>query len=125
MGLEIEIRTKVYPTEDVEKVRRAILNLFPDVEIEVMGEELVGRAQDIENFAKLLREQRIRDSARAVLLGNLYENEVAFEVSKQAAYVGRVNFSVGNVALGSIRIKIRGENLRELIERIAPNTRNL
>ena len=125
MGLRIEIRARVNPTEEAEKVKRAILNIFPDARFILEGGEMEAEAESIENFAKLLKEQRIRDSARNVLLGNLYGDEVHFELNKQAAYVGRVSFSVGEVALGSIHVVIRGENLREVIERIAPDTRNL
>jgi len=125
MGLRVEIRARVHPTEDEERVRRAILNIFPEANIRAEGEFLVGETTNLENFANLLREQRIRDSARRVLLGNLYEDEVEFEISKQAAFVGKVSFSVGNVALGNIRIRIEGDNLESLIDRIAPDTRAL
>ncbi len=125
MGLRVEIRARVHPTEDEERVRRAILNIFPEANIRAEGEFLVGETTNLENFANLLREQRIRDSARRVLLGNLYGDEVEFEISKQAAFVGKVSFSVGNVALGNIRIRIEGDNLESLIDRIAPDTRAL
>ncbi len=31
---EVEVEAYVYPTEDIEKVKRAMLNLIPDLEFE-------------------------------------------------------------------------------------------
>jgi predicted RNA binding protein with dsRBD fold (UPF0201 family) len=125
MGIKVEIRARVYPTEDVNKVKRAILNIFPDAILRVEGDFILGETTNLENFAELLKEQRIRDSARRVLLGNFYDDKIEFEISKQAAFVGKVSFSVGNVALGNIKIRVKGDNLEALIDRIAPDTRAL
>ncbi len=123
MGIEIIIETEVYPTEDVEKIKDAILKIFPDAKIEVLAGEIRALSQSIENFGKILKEERIRDAARSVLLGNLYDDEIIFGINKQAATVGKISFSVGNVPLGDMKITIRGENLRDVVDRIAPDTR--
>ncbi|MCD6382975.1 MAG: hypothetical protein J7L88_00765, partial [Thermoplasmata archaeon] len=46
----VEIRTRIYPTESLEKVKDAILNIFPDAEFALEGEELVGRAEELDTF---------------------------------------------------------------------------
>ncbi|OYT58636.1 hypothetical protein B6U71_04225 [Euryarchaeota archaeon ex4484_178] len=123
MGVEIIIETEINPTEDVEKIKGAILNIFPDAKFEIFAGEIKAFSRDIENFGKILREEKIRDAARSVLLGNLYDNEIIFRINKQAATVGKINFSVGDVPLGDMKITIKGENLREMVNRIAPDTR--
>ncbi len=123
MGLDVLIETEVNPTEDVEKIKNAILNIFPDAVFDVLAGEVVARSKSLDNFGKILKEERIRDAARSVLLGNLYNNEIVFHINKQAATVGKISFSVGKVALGDIKIIVRGENLKELIDIIAPDTR--
>jgi len=123
MGIEILIEAEVNPTEDVEKIKEAILKIFPDAKFEILAGEIRANSQNIENFGKILKEERIRDAARAVLLGNLYDDEIIFRINKQAATVGKISFSVGRVPLGDIKITIRGENLKEMIDRIAPDTR--
>jgi predicted RNA binding protein with dsRBD fold (UPF0201 family) len=123
MGIEILIEAEVYPTEDVNKIKEAILKIFPDAKFEIMGGEIRAKSQSIENFGKILKEERIRDAARAVLLGNLYGDEIIFGINKQVATMGKISFSVGKVPLGDIKITIKGENLREMIDRIAPDTR--
>lgn len=125
MGLEIIIEAEVNPTEDVEKIKNAILSIFPDAKFELLAGEIIARSKSLENFGKILKEERIRDAARSVLLGNLYDDEVVFSINKQVATMGKISFSVGNVPLGDIKITIRGENLRELIDIIAPDTRKL
>ncbi len=124
MGIKIEIQTEIYPTEDVEKIKRAFLLLFPDVKLSVLPGKLVGEARSMEEFAKVLREERIRDAARAVFLSSLKKyGTIEFELNKQAATVGKVSFSVGNVPLGNIRVRITGESLDSLIDSVAPDTR--
>jgi len=125
MGITISIYTRVYPTESVEKIKNAILSLFPDTQFSVGEDMLIGRSYDISTFAKLLKEQRIRDTARGVLLGNLRGGRIEFHLNKQVATVGKVSFSVGDVPLGDIRVVVEGENLAQVIDEIAPDTRQL
>jgi len=125
MGLEIIIETEVNPTEDVEKIKNAILGIFPDARFEILAGEIVAKSSSLENFGKILKEERIRDAARGVLLGNLYDDEIVFSINKQVATMGKISFSVGNTPLGDIKITIKGENLRELVDIIAPDTRKL
>ncbi len=124
MGIKIEIEAEIYPTEDVEKIRRAILLLFPDAKLSVLPGKLAGKARSMEEFAKILREERIRDAARAVFLSSLKRyGTIEFELNKQAATVGKISFSVGNVPLGNIKVRISGESLDSLIDSVAPDTR--
>ncbi len=125
MGITISIYTRVYPTESVEKIKNAILTIFPDSQFSFSSDTLKGISHDISTFAKLLKEQRIRDTARGVLLGNLRGNVVEFRINKQVATVGKVSFSVGNVPLGDIKVVVEGENLAQVIDEIAPDTRQL
>lgn len=125
MGLEITIETEINPTEDVEKIKNAILSIFPDARFELLAGEIIARSSSLENFGKILKEERIRDAARSVLLSNLYDDEIVFSINKQVATVGKISFSVGNAPLGDIKITIKGENLKELIDIIAPDTRKL
>jgi predicted RNA binding protein with dsRBD fold (UPF0201 family) len=120
----LTVEAPVRPSEDEQKVRRAILNLFPDVELRRMDGALAGEGRSLNKFGELLRRFRIRDAARGQLLhGRRGDNCTVFRLSKQAAYVERVNFSPSESPLGDITVRIEDEQLDGLIDRLAPDTR--
>jgi len=129
--IEIRVEAEVNPTEDQEKVKRAVENVFGNVEFEVKpqrrGSVLVAKARGMDGLTKLynlLRRERIRDAARGVFFDGLSERSVVFYLNKQVAYVGHLSFSrpVAESPLGPIRVQIRCDNPRELIEWLAPRT---
>jgi predicted RNA binding protein with dsRBD fold (UPF0201 family) len=120
--VNVRISTRCYPTEDRDKVLRAVANLFPDCVLS--GDELLqGESSSLEEFAELLSRQRIRDSARSVLRRGLRGDSTSFRVNKQVASVGKVSFSEESHPLGDIDVTISDENIMSVIDMIAPNTR--
>lgn len=129
--IDIRVEAEVNPTEDQEKVKRAVENVFGSVEFEVKsqrrGSLLIAKAKGIEGLTKLqnlLRRERIRDAARGVLLEGLSEKSIVFYLNKQVAYVGHLSFSkpVAESPLGPIRVQIRCDDPRKLVEWLAPKT---
>ncbi|HLB69904.1 MAG: hypothetical protein OIN88_12860 [Candidatus Methanoperedens sp.] len=129
MNVTVRVSALVHPTEIEEKVRTAITNIFP-VELNhqdfgipgLFGE---GNLDDLRNFHLLLREYRILDTARHVLLTGIEDNSIHFNLNKQVAFVGKVNFPAGEESLGSIYIEIYAENKEDLlriIDWLAPGT---
>ncbi|MGB9636324.1 MAG: RNA-binding domain-containing protein [Thermoplasmata archaeon] len=123
--VRIHIRVPVYPTEDAEKVVVAVSNIFPDAVLTFEDENLLsGSARNLEKFATIIKNARIRDTVRAELYRNLKGNKTSFQLNKQAAYAGTVSFSIGE-PLGEICVEIEDEDLVKLIDQIAPDTREL
>jgi len=129
--VDVHIEVEVNPTEDPEKVRKAVENIFGSVEFEVKphgrGNLLTAKTRGIDGLTKLynlLRRERIRDAARAILFDGLGEKSIVFYLNKQVAYAGHISFSkpVGESPLGPIRVQISCDNPRELIEWLAPKT---
>lgn len=120
--VEIRLRTHCYPTEDRERIVRAMSCLFPDVEVSGV-EELEGVSHSTEAFAEQLKRQRIRDSARGVLRRGLHGNTVTFRLNKQVATIGKVSFSVESHPLGDIDILMSADDISALIDSIAPRTK--
>jgi len=129
--VDVHVEVEVNPTEDPEKVRRAVENIFGSVEFEVKshgrGSLLIAKTKGIDGltkFCNLLRRERIRDAARGVLFDGLSEKSIVFYLNKQVAYAGHISFSkpVAESPLGPIRVQIRCDNPRELIEWLAPKT---
>ena len=120
---KVTVSCPVFPSEDPEKVRAALLKIFPTGEFAIDGERMSGEA-DLENFAALLRSQRILDTARSQMLGGMRRNSdrTRFNLNKQVATVGKVSFVDYRTALGTIEVTVEDEDLRALIDRVAPVT---
>ncbi len=117
----VRVEAPVHGTESAAKVKRASLNVFPDLTFAEGGAGLVGVGSSLERLRELLREQRIRDTARVVLIRNRRGDATRFLLSKQAAYAGRVNFGAGS-PLGDLAVTIEDEDLDALIDRVAEST---
>ncbi len=123
--VEIEIETKVNPTEDVDKVVQAVKNLFPDADVTIEGDNLKAKAWDLRKFRDLLRRQRILDTARTELLKGKSDNETTVFLNKQTAYIGKVNFTDENAILSPIRVtfKLYGIPFGKFLDYVAPQTK--
>ena len=125
----VEIEVEINPTEDPEKIRTSVDNIFWNVDFERQTKRgknlLCVKATGIDSLTKiynLLRRERILDAARGVLFGGLGEKSLTFYFNKQVAYVGHLSFSEPEAEspLGPIRVQIRCDNPRELIDWLAP-----
>jgi len=127
----VQVEAQVNPTENEDKVKRAVENMFSRLELEVKpqkrGSLLVGRGRGMDILTKLynlLRRERIRDAARGVFYDGLSGKSIVFYLNKQVAYVGHISFSkpVAESPLGPIKVEIQCSNPRELIDWLAPRT---
>jgi len=118
---EIRLSAKCFPTEDRAIIVGALVKIFPDVT--TSGEETIeGRSFSAEAFGEILRRQRIRDAARAVMRRGVSGNSTTFKLNKQVATVGKVSFSEENHPLGDIEVTMIDDDISALIDKIAPRT---
>ena len=120
--IELSARVAVRPTESPEKVAGALEMLFSGIELATSENRIEGRggAKSLSTLHRLLREQRILDTARSVMLHGTVGDSIQFRLNKQAASVGKVSFPPGEEPLGSIHVEIRGPET--LIDWLAPET---
>lgn len=127
----LTVTCEVRPTEDRDKVMKAVTNLFNLDKIEVVEDypynRLVGESSKVESLLKLhriLRQERILDTFRSVLLSNKTDNTTEFKLNKQSAYVGRVTLVTldSESPLGPITIRITSDKIDEVIDWLAPKT---
>ncbi len=102
-------------------MRQALLNLFPDVVLEMEGDRLRGSTASLERLRELIRNQKIRDTARGQLLAGRNGDRTVVVLSKQAAFMGVVNFAAGS-ALGDISVEIESDDLTATIDDVAEST---
>ncbi|MHC1710461.1 MAG: RNA-binding domain-containing protein [Methanomassiliicoccales archaeon] len=120
--VEVEAIARLFPTEDAERVRRCLLNVFPEAVLEE-GEGIIrAKTADLSRFKEIIRNHRILDSTRAVMLRGMTDDGIAFQMNKQAAFVGKISFVEGNAPLGHIEVIIKGDSLEALIDGVAPQT---
>lgn len=125
-SLRLRVEAEVKPTESREKVEAAIKEIFPTLELSQTENLLVGESTSMESLDQLhqlLRQQAIRDSARSVMLRGRQDNAVQFMLNRQAAFVGKVNFSEGESPLGPITVTLEAPDIKRLIDYLAPSTR--
>jgi predicted RNA binding protein with dsRBD fold (UPF0201 family) len=122
--ISVQIEAEINPTESGEKVKKAIQNIFGNVETKVQsiykGGLLTAETRGLEaltGFHNLLRRERIRSAARAIFYRGLSGETITFYLNKQVAFAGHVSFSkeVAESPLGPIKVKIMCENPKELI----------
>ena len=117
MEIEVEVRARVNPTESLEKVERAVRNIFGDLELKTFERRdhsvLEGRTVGLDSlrrFRGLLAKARIRSAARRFLKYRFRDGVFSFGLNKQAAFVNRVSFHQrGAAPLGPIQVRIAGD----------------
>jgi predicted RNA binding protein with dsRBD fold (UPF0201 family) len=118
----VTVKTPCLPTEDPEKVRKAILNLFPDSMIEEKDGRILAKTGSLGRFKELIRSHRIIDATRRILLRGRQGTGTSFMVNKQVAFIGKISYVEERLPLGSIEVSIEDDDLGGLIEEIAPVT---
>ena len=123
------VETEVNPTEDLDKVKHAVENIFGalafKIESKHWGHLLTSESHGHESLLKLsdlLSREQIIAAARKVFLSGLNNNSVTFYLNKQVAYAGHISFSqqTGESPLGPIKVQIRCSNPRKLVEWLTP-----
>ena len=129
---KITAETKQHPTEDPQKIAKALQNLFEEkVQQREVGNDIYlfiesKKTSSLEKLFELFRKQRILDVARKTLRKGIVDNSTHFYINKQVAFVNRINFSdeEGESPLGPIRITIEYKDIEHLIDWLTPYTKN-
>ncbi|MEF8784627.1 MAG: RNA-binding domain-containing protein [Haloarculaceae archaeon] len=124
-SVDAEITAPVYDTEVTDRVADAITAIFPTAEPEFQHGELHATVHDLEHFSELLHRQEILDTARGIFFDTLRDDTFSFQLKKQAAFEGVVNFAVdepGEIGAISVRIRVEDPTAEEFIDHIAPPT---
>jgi predicted RNA binding protein with dsRBD fold (UPF0201 family) len=125
------VEVEVNLTEDLEKVKTAVENIFGAVKFKVKsrkwGRLLIAETSGTGGLSKLynmLRREQIRDASRKVFFSGLTDDSLTFYLNKQVAYAGHISYSqqTSESPLGPIQVQIRCDNPRKLIEWLAPRT---
>ncbi len=123
MRVEVYVEAEVKPSEDAEKVRRAVENVFEGDLEAVLDPDGSGRIQGrggIEVLNRLkdtLKREQIRDAARKHLTSLMEGDRLIFYLNKQVAYVNHVSFCKpeGESPLGPIRFEVSADDPKSVV----------
>lgn len=127
--ITVNIDVEVNPTEDLEKIKHAVENMFGAVSFKVKprtkGHLLIAQTSGSEGLTKLsnlLKREQILAAARKLFLSQIKESTLTFYLNKQVAFVGHISFSqhTAESPLGPIRVQILCDDPRKLINWLAP-----
>lgn len=121
--VKIMLLCNVNPSEDPNKVKLAITKIFPDADI-VLENNIYHGIATLDNFSRLIRDQKILDATRSIMISNMHNHHTSINLNKQAATVGKISFVDPKPILGSIEVFIEDEDINAVIDHVAPSTIN-
>ncbi|MFW6040639.1 MAG: RNA-binding domain-containing protein [Thermoplasmatota archaeon] len=123
LKVEVDIWTPLNPTETEKKVLFCLKQIFPDAEWEVKNGKIIGTTNSLERFKKILKDMKIRDTARSYMLNKTFGNRCSFTLSKQASCNKRINFSDVEKPLGGIKVNIISDHIEKIINELTKKDR--
>jgi len=119
----IQVFCSINPSEDSEKVKLAVSNIFPDMEFEVSPTEISGKTNNfsfLSQISKSIHEKNIKNTYQRILKNNNDGESTWFYLNKQAAYVNTVALcsEANESSLGPIKVILRSNDIDQVIESI-------
>ena len=119
----IQVFCEINPSEDIEKVKTVIFNLFPELKIKIKGNAISGNSNDLELLSKVLasiQNRKIKNVFLRILNSNIIDNSTWFYLNKQAAFVNVVALcnEADESALGPIKVVLESNDIEKTIETI-------
>jgi len=119
----IQIFCEINPSEDPEKIKLAVSNIFPDLILEISDTEITGKSNNIEilsQISKSIRENNIKKTYQRILKNNSNSDSSWFYLNKQAAFVNTVALcsEANESSLGPIKVILRSNEIEQVIDKI-------
>ena len=129
LSCSIEVFCTINPSEDLQKIETAILNIFPDIEINKNNMQITGISKKIESLSRIfeiIHNRRITNVYRRTLNQNLSENSTWFYLNRQAAYVDVIALcnEEDESPLGPIKIILDSQQIEQVIDWLTSFTGN-
>mgnify|MGYP001275969726 FL=1 len=122
-SINIQISCIINPSEDIEKVKASVFNLFPNLKIKIQNDQLSGSSENLESLINILdaiRHRKTKNAFFRILKNNLVDNSTWFYLNKQAAFVDVVALcnEANESALGPIKVVLNSNNIEKTIEKL-------
>ncbi len=118
---KIDVYCTINPSEDQTKVKQAISNILPDIEIQINDDSLKATSQNLEtlsNIFEVIHSHKIQRVYRRFLNNNLRNDSTWFYLNKQAAFTNMVSLcdEAEESPLGPIKIVLTSKNIEDIID---------
>ena len=118
---KVQVSCQINPSEDPSKVKTAVLNIFPDLEISISDELLIGKSNDMDtlsNISESIHSKNTKNIYQRILEKNSNENSTWFYLNKQAAFVNTVSLcnESNESPLGPIKVVLEGNDIENIIQ---------
>ena len=119
----IQIFCEINPSEDPEKVKLAINNIFPDLTLEITDTEITGKSNNLQvlsQISKSIHENNIKKTYQRILKNNSNSDSSWFYLNIQAAFVNTVALcnEANESSLGPIKVILRSNDIEQVIDSI-------
>ena len=117
----IQIFCTINPSEDPDKIKTAVNNIFPEIELDVSETEISGKTNNfstLSHISKSIHEKNIKSTYQRILKRNNDGCSTLFYLNKQAAFVNTVALcsEANESSLGPIKIVLRSNNIEQVID---------
>ena len=119
----IQIFCSINPSEDPDKVKTAVNNILPDVELEISDTEISWKTNNfsvLSQISKSIHEKNVKNTYQRILKKNNDGESTWFYLNKQAAFVNTVALcsEANESSLGPIKIILRSNNIEQVIDSV-------
>jgi len=119
----IQIFCEINPSEDPEKVKLAVNNIFPDLTLEMTDTDITGKSNNIQilsQISKSIHENNIKKTYQRILKNNSNSDSSWFYLNKQAAFANTVALcsEANESSLGPIKVILRSNDIEQVINSI-------
>ncbi|HJU13502.1 MAG TPA: RNA-binding domain-containing protein [Candidatus Nitrosotalea sp.] len=125
ISCKIEAYAAVTPSEDPDKVRKALSNVVPDASYEYKEGSMKALSRDLNslsNIREAIRKKKVNRVYRRQMQYHTSDDTTWFYLNKQAAYVDVV--AICDVAeespLGPIKVILHSVSIEKVIDWLAP-----
>lgn len=121
MSCEIQVFCEINPSEDPSKIKTAVLNIFPDLEISISNQQLIGKSSGFNSLSNIIASIHTKNTGslyQRILKKNSDEDSTWFYLNKQAAFVETVAIcSESNESpLGPIKVILESNDIDNVIQ---------
>jgi uncharacterized protein len=121
ISCKIEMFCSINPSEDPEKIKKAISNIFPQSKIKTEDFSITAISKDLNSFEKIyetIHSKQSQKSYKRNLENNLENDSTWFYLNKQAAFVEQIAIceEAEESPLGPIKVIMTSSNIDEIID---------